>query len=361
MRWIPALAILAQVAGCFGQKDTLGLPCNFDAQCDLGQACVMGECRSLGDETGATTPGESTTDGCMSTPIELAPLPARVVLVLDRSAATALAWDDDGDAGTPTLPRWDSVRAAVMDQLPAVDDSTELGLVLAPAAAATDACMLDAAATLAIAPGNAAAIVSALPSDAQGGAPLTGAFTLALADLAAQPGPGSRAVVLVLAGAANCANGLDVYDAQLEAIVAAGLEMGVPTVVVGVGPSEETAPVAIDDFPDGVSPHMVAMALADLGGRPRPPDSYYRASNGINLVPAVRDALFAARGCVLPRPDGVNEVDDVQLRLDGDAVPRIDTCDAPGFVVRSDALEICGTWCSALKLGATAEVTVGCD
>jgi hypothetical protein len=347
------LVAVAMIAGCFGQKDTLGLQCDFDSQCDLGQDCVQGTCVER-DDTGSD--GGST--GCMASERELAPLPSRIVLVVDRSAAMADAWDHDGDPGTADIGRLSVVTSAIADAIAELDPADELGLVLAPSDAT---CSVDAVPVVPLAAGAGPDVVSALPDTAEGGAPLGPAIASATAALTAASGPGPRAIALVLAGAPGCLDAApDAFDAGAVDAIGTARQAAIPTVVVGVAPSEVVDADPGNAKADGVAPAVVAIDLAEQGGRPRPSGGDYRAANGVTLGPTLHDALFAARGCVLPRPEGITAPSDVVLRIDGEAVPRRDACDDSGFVVRADAIELCGSWCDALKLGGSAVATVAC-
>jgi hypothetical protein len=351
LRLFAIAATAGSIGGCFGQKDTLGLPCDFASQCDIGQTCELGECRELAD----TDP-----TGCMPVEMELAPVASRIVLVVDRSAAMSDPWDHDGEPSTDPVERWPGVIEALTTELAAVDAVAELGLVLAPTAAG-EACGVDEAPAVAIAASAAASVVAALPELADGGDPIAQALAVATASLAAQSGSAPRSIVLVLAGAANCADGdLEAFDGAAEATIAAALADGIPTVVVGIAPDEAVDAEPGNGRPDGVAAAEVATALAMAGGRPRAPDGDFRATNGVALAPTLRDALFTARGCVLARPDGIADPEDVQVHVAGQSLPLLETCDGSGFVVGPDAIEVCGSSCGALKLSGTALVTVDC-
>lgn len=342
--------MLAALAGCFGQKSTEGLPCDFDSQCDLGQACVQGTCRAAGD----TDP-----TGCDGAEIELSPIPPRIAIVVDASASMADAWDDDGEPGTPAVERWPSVVAALASELTEIDAIVELGLALAPGPDA-GACGVTDGLAVDIAPQAASDVIAALPSVAQGGLPLAEALAAAVTALGPS-GVAPRAIVVVVAGAPGCLGGaVETFDDAAEATIAAALADGIPTVVVGVAPSEVVDDAPGNGRPDGIAAATTTSALANAGGRPRGDTGDYRADNGVTLGPTVQDALFTARECMLPRPEGISAPEDVALAIDGQTVPRLDTCDGSGFVVGDTALEVCGSWCSALKLSGTAFASIDC-
>jgi hypothetical protein len=346
----PWIVALASLVGCFGQKSTEGLPCDFDSQCDLGQACVDMVCVESAD----TDP-----TGCMPAEVELAPIPPRVVIVVDRSAAMADPWDDDGEPGSPEVERWPNVVAALAGELQEIDGAVELGLALAPGAAA--ACGVDEGLAVPLAPQAASDVIAALPAAAQGGLPIGGALSSAVAALAQSEGA-PRAIVLVVAGAPGCFEGDgDAFDGGAETVVASALADGVPTVVVGVAPSEVNDDATGNERPDGIAAAATTSALAMAGGRPRGDTGDYRADNGVTLRPTVQDALFTARECALPRPEGLDAPSDVALSIDGQTVPRLEACDGSGFVVGDAALQVCGDWCSALKLSGMAVATIACE
>jgi hypothetical protein len=348
--------VLLVLAGCFGQKGTLGLPCDDDRQCDLGQRCTAGTCVAVVD-TGGPTSVASTSAGmeCDGAAIDLSLLPAQLVVVADRSLAANDPWDDDGIGSTALVPRWPTVVAALGDALPMVEADVELGLALAPT---SGMCGVDALA-VAPAPMNAAAVIAALPSTAGDGAPFSAALGVAYDALRGLEGPAPRAVMLVLAGAPNCVPDgmLEVSDGDVAAIVTQALADGIPTVVVGVDPSEDDNGMVVDGRPDGVSAHAIAGMLAEAGGRPNPSEGYYRATNGALLGFSLRDAIFDARDCVLPREGELADAETISLTVGGAVATQRDACDGDGFVVRDDAIEVCGTPCEAIKLGMPVAAT----
>jgi len=378
---------LVVVAACFGGKDTIGLPCDFTSQCNAGQSCVMGKCVGFDEDTGGETAASSgsiessTTTApagdlppCVPFLEDVAPLRSRIVLVLDVSRAAAVTWNDDNNGGTPEIPRYDSLRASLNARLPELDPTVDLGLALAPSGDATavpdvGACAVDAAPQVGVAEANAAVVLGALPGAASpGAAPIAGAMQAAIDALAASTGPQPHAVVLVLAGAANCSAGargdamFESYADELHGVVAAGRDDGIPTAVVGVGLPDEPYPELLDGFPDGVNPHDKAQLLADDGGLPRPAvDKYYRAMDGINLGNSIRDAFFAARRCVLPLPAQLAGVS-FEVLVAGAPIDEVASCaDGDGFVVGTDTVEICGSACGTLKADeATATLRVEC-
>jgi hypothetical protein len=144
---------------------------------------------------------------------------------------------------------------------------------------------------------------------------------------------------------------LDASDPDVAAIVTQALADGIPTVVVGVDPSEDTNGMVADGKPDGVSAHAIARLLAEAGGRPNASEGYYRATNGALLGFSLRDAIFDARDCVLPREGELADAETISLTVGGAAATERDACDGDGFVVRDDSIEVCGTPCEAIKLG----------
>ena len=59
-----------------------------------------------------------------------------VMLLLDKSySMIEFQWDHDGDAGTPTVTRWDSLHTVVDALAHDVEDDMELGMVLFPSPA----------------------------------------------------------------------------------------------------------------------------------------------------------------------------------------------------------------------------------
>lgn len=349
--------VLLGLAGCFGQGDTLGLPCEIDSHCDLGQRCSAGKCVAVGDSDATTMVTSSEgMPACDGEPIALVPLPTRMVLVLDRSlAAMEPTWNDDNDEATNAVARWPAVVDELAQQLPTNDAVLELGLALAPTMAA---CGVDALA-VATAPMNASAVLAQLPDDAGGGAPLSAALGLAYDALREPSDPRPRSVVLVVAGAASCVppGGVDMADPDVVDVVAQAFADGIPTAVLGIDPSEEIDMTPHNGKPDGVSAHAAALLLADAGGLPHPSEGYYRARTRLGLVDSMRDAIRMARGCLLPREGALASSTTIGVTVDGAARTLRDSCDGDGFVLHDDAIELCGNACDAMKLGKPVVAT----
>lgn len=183
--------------------------------------------------------------------------PRGVALVVDRSAATALPFDHDGDASTPDVSPA-QITDEILANLSAVDPSlsecsgTWPALVLAPGLSASQpasSCATDFAtvAPTGQAPYETDALFGSAPASV-GGAPIGAAVGRAV-ELLEAGGFEAAGGVMFLSGPAGC--GDDVSGEVLDPTIFA--QTGdLRWVVVRTGPAEGQTPVADDARPDTV-------------------------------------------------------------------------------------------------------------
>lgn len=315
---------------------------------------------------------------CNEESIQLTVEPPQVMLLLDKSySMIEFQWDHDGDEGTPMVTRWNSLYTVVDTLTHDVQDEMELGMVLFPSPAVADndtatACMVDPAPGAPVAPGNADAIVGALPGpdavDLYGGTPTSNGLAVALEHLAEIADGRPQAVVLVTDGAANCMQGTSgmgvftEYDMGLAPMVAEAYAGGIPTYVIGVDIVD-----AVGTYPQD-NPYQRLSEVALAGGVPREgaSESFYNTTDEAELLTAL-GGITAELGCTLTLETPADFVEQLTVRIDGQEVPRVDECGPDGVGWRLlqesapfESIELCSVTCDDAHQQAGLDVTYAC-
>jgi len=240
------------------------------------------------------------------------------------------------------------------------------------------ACIVEDTPDVVVGPGNATAILDAIPDkdalspDIAGGTPATAGLTLAYDDLKAQGGDNAPAVVFVTDGAANCSDpGLpgnqmfDLYDDNLlPAVADAWTNDAIPTYVIGIAIENAVSPNTMDGNPDGINPYDKLDELAPAGGKPNPggPPAFYETTNQIELDAALQQIIDDSMSCVVELDPLPPFPEDIKVFVDGEELDEITDCateDGWMYVPPYppyDTIELCGTACVDLK--ATGEVYI---
>ena len=237
------------------------------------------------DSTTTTADSTTTTDSSTTTTTDSTtadpPEPAAVVLLLNKSGTMDDLWDHDGNPNTPTIRLWKSQHTVVAAALDDHEDALRFGAGVFPSPNAKNmyndqACVPAAALVATTKLGNAGPILAGLPGpdavDQLGGDAIKESYALAVAHLAAVPGP--RAIVLFVDDAPNCKDGapnnqalLEGYDDTVLPLVGDALaDHGIRTYVVGFNVKDMLLPFKIDGQTDGVNPHAVFTQFAADGG-----------------------------------------------------------------------------------------------
>ncbi|MCA9706103.1 MAG: VWA domain-containing protein [Myxococcales bacterium] len=333
------------------------------------------------DEPTGTSGEPSDDDGppsCNDETIQLTVEPPHVVLLLDKSGSMVQStWDHDGDTGTPAVTRWNSLYTVVDTLTHDVEDGIELGMVLFPSASLTQtepstACLVDPEPAAPVAPGNADAIVGALPGpdslEIYGGTPVSAGMQVVLDHLAAVADGRPQAVVLVTDGAANCMAGTSgnavftQYDDDLAPMLAGAHAAGIPTYVVGVDILDEvgTYPVA--------NPYERLSELAEAGGVPQPGggDAFYNTTDEEQLLTAL-GGIAAELSCTIELETPAEYAAQLRVEIDGATVERVDACspEGEGWRYLQDAapftsIELCPASCDLAHLQASLDVEYAC-
>lgn len=318
-------------------------------------------------------------DTCVPRVIDVEPITAEVMFVLDRS--TSMGWALTGPGG-PGPSRWSILVDTLRSELPRYDSTSDMGLLLFPAGdGGASFCAISPEPQLAPRPDNSAAMLGIVTSTGPGGrTPTAEALEVARRWFATHPDPSRvRAAVLATDGAPNCNDSLDgrtcpctggaglptggscrtdsalCLDDRRSIEVLEGLAGdGVPTYVIG-----------IDGDPDPAL-SAVLSSLAAAGGRPNPLDparGYYSVRRPEDLGAAFSRIQMSIERCSFavasPVPPGREPI----LTVDGAVVPH-DPTRTEGWEWSADAeqtLELFGSACARVQDGMHAlDLTISC-
>jgi hypothetical protein len=325
-------------------------------------------------ETGSTTEDVIPCDVAEAT---LEPVPPNVMLVLDKSGSMVNnLWDHDAMGGTPDITRWDSLYQVVDFVTTTFDGQINFGAVLFPAINATstynaNACIVGGSPDVDVAPMNSAAILAAIPAANEteifGGTPATAGVIVGRDHLLEQDPENPRAIILVTDGAANCAleaatnfQRFEEYDEQLPVVVGnAWTNDGIPVYVVGID---------VEDYPNNTNTYDELNAVAAAGGQPLPGmEQFYQTTNQLELQDAMESIISQALSCVVPLDPEPAFPELLQVIVDNMDVPQVMDCATEdGWVYTNpngpyDSIELCGTWCDALKDTGSLTAEYYCD
>ena len=353
--------------------DPMGVPCMSDADCSGDQTCEDGFCGFC-----PTCCGEAVLQMEIITP--------NVVLVLDKSGSmVANTWDGDGDPNTPAVTRWFSLYNVVEFIATNFNASMNLGVQLFPSEKAktaytAEACPVEAAPEVAVAPMNGASVLAALPAEnamAQiaGGTPTRSGMIAAIEHLQSQDDGLPKYAVLVTDGAANCSpdaasesERFEVYDEALLGVVSAAAAEGIKVFVVGVDIKDEVSPVKADGNPDGINTFAKLNELADAGGvaKDDPNERFYNAQSQVELqaaLLAISQTLLSCEIKLDPVPKFPNYV---EVSVDG--VPygndQVSDCASEdGWMYSSpakDTILLCGKACADFQQSGKLDAQYKC-
>jgi hypothetical protein len=304
---------------------------------------------TAGDDSGV---GTDSMEVCESFGFSVESLPVRVMIALDRSGSMK---SDD---------KWDQALSAIETITYTYQDRIEFGLDLysinvLPGETADNGCDVNTRVNTDTGPDNAAAIMAVLAGYSPGHA------TPLLAEMNNFKAPsyapvflsgGAEAYLLVISdGIDNCGIEQVVDDAVgaspselAETTRALRETSGIKTVAIGLGADAD--PKQLD-------------AIAAVGGTEH--TSYLDAADGAELAAAM-DSI--AESVAVPCAYDIGEQDPektnldlVNVRFDGEAVPRDDGCAAATGWRWADesrtVIEFCEQACDRLKSGSVSEVT----
>ena len=341
---------------------------------------------TTGGESSTTEGGDETTEDvpCQVMGATLKPVVPNIMLVLDKSGSMLTPWDHDANVNTPTITRWNSLYQTVELVVTKFNDKVNFGANLFPNKSAqmvyTDkACLVNANVEIPIKPKNKQAILNGIPAAANmtiaGGTPATAGMNAAITHLKTFPPDAPRAVLLVTDGAANCTSGLptpplfEQYDQNVHTVVSnAFMVDGIPTYVVGINTLNMTTSNMQDGNPDSINPYTKLNELATQGGKPKnnPNEKFYNADNQLELTAALDSIIADALSCVIPLASEPGKPELTKVNINGGLVPHVNNCgNENGWVYTNpngpyDAIELCGTACTSLKMVGKADVNFFC-
>ncbi len=383
---------LALCAACFDASSLRHQPCDDDALCGRGVACVDGFCG-----------GPPALEACSPvTEIEVSRMEPTVMLVIDRSGTMA----SDG--------RWAATVGFVEALGGELAETTNFGLVLFPRKNASDsqapsACDMSGQVPRALpGPGSFAAVMGALLEvEPRGGSPTAAGVEIAALALDGPPpqigrlevegweytresevleqvrGEMTRAIVLITDGAPQCAEELlnnddaslkfETYDPKVREIVADAALAGIPTYVVGVAIVDALSPVKADGQPDAVNPHDILGELATAGGTARATSPlFYTIDEAPALAAELRKLPRTALSCTIPADPEPTSPIDLEVEVAGSPVPwrSAPSCEVGGEAIDGytfvDAagrrsIELCGAPCADYQETGSLRITRRCE
>jgi hypothetical protein len=328
-----------------------------------------------GDNGDGDGDGESGSQNCESTTAIATNVPPNVILVLDKSRSMLnYEWDGDGDPQTPDVTRWHSLHDTVNAIATHYQDGMKLGVTLFPFIDATSKyeslCIVSEHPEVTPALGNAEAILDAIPdaedTDFYGATPAAAGIATALAHLELLDGEEPAAMILVTDGAANCNfdNGgqdlFDVYDENLPLIVAHAWEQrAIPTYVIGIDiKSMSISPLT--------NPRVKLDEVAQLGGVALDGEVGFYDATDADMLLAALDEIASSVSCTVKLDEPPESADQLIIEIDGQTIPRLDSCDqGDGWVFSDpngplDSIELCNGSCDALLEAGELEAEFPC-
>ncbi len=352
------------------------------------------------DTSSTDTMGTTTGMDCGEVSIVPTYVPPNVMLVVDASGSMVNNdWDHDLDPGTPEVTRWNTLYGVVEVVMNNFAGAMNAGLQRFPSDAAcpnatpsssncynADACLVNAAPEVGIAPDNAAAILASIPgadatnTEVVGGTPARLGIESARAHLLTQPEGLPNYMLLITDGAANCVENqpfpdfLEMYDEGLQLEVGSAFtDDAIPTFVVGidildalVGQGNDGSPLA--------NAYVELNEVAVAGGFPKnmgmDADKFFNTTNQQELLDAIQSILGEVTDCTIDLtmteegPPEPNQIPYVSFEVDGMTVPLVTDCateDGWAWIVEGEIMTFCGSYCDDFKNGtASFDGTYGC-
>jgi len=299
--------------------------------------------------------GGPATRQCGGQTFPLARKPAKLLLVLDRSASMK----DPPSGATTSTSKWDLTVPAINQVVTATDARVSWGLKTFPEGDATS-CVVTNVIDVPVAPANAAKVTAAVSATTpNGNGTPTGdvmhAATAYLGSLDAAGDTDQKYILLATDGEPSCVNGSETSQTNsrpyaVQAVTDAATK-GYRTFVIGVATTKTTATQALND-------------MATAGGEPRPDSNplatkFYLANTKDDLVAALGAITGAIVDCRFSLSSPPAEGEHVGVLLGADRVPP----DSWSFTgADKTTIEITGASCDQIKSGTAPSVQVifGC-
>lgn len=329
---------------------------------------------------GEETTGDSEDEVCDQAEFSFVfePQTPNVMLVLDKSRSMSQLWDHDGNAGTADISRYNSLYNVVEYLVGALDGEVNFGAQLFPSASAfldepqnQNSCLVEGQPEVAVGPSTGASILAAMPAaddfSISGGTPAIAGLDSALQHLTNLDDDGSKAIVLVTDGAANCNENetadttLFAYDARVPDLVGdIFADHSIPVYVVGINILDEmgTKPA--------VNPYEAITDVAMAGGAPSPgPEPFYNAFNELELADAL-DEVITDIECTINLDIEPDFPDSIGVIVDATGYDQVLDCESEnGWVFTApagpyNAIQLCGAACDSIQDGGLVEVDYIC-
>jgi hypothetical protein len=287
-----------------------------EPECVVDEDCASDSfvCKDGVCEFDPTKCGEAVIDIPISTP--------NMMLVVDKSGSmVANKWDGDADPNTDPVTRWFSLYQVVEFIATNFNASINLGMQLYPSLKAkteynNNACLVEMAPEVPVAPENGAKVLGALPpasamAQISGGTPSRLGLQAAINHLDGLNDGLPKFIAFITDGAANCspegAEPLDTqllfetYDDQVLTAVQDAVSKGIGVFVVGIDTPNLISDAKPDGNPDSTNPFEKLNELAIAGGFPKndPNEQFYNAQNQIELQAALSAIAMQVLPCVI--------------------------------------------------------------
>jgi len=332
---------------------------------------VGGSAGTISVETGGTAGTESPQCGLQY--FDLERKPADVLLLLDRSASQKDPPEDyvDANGNAVTTPKWDLLRPALLETIPATDVMINWGMKTFPEGGTGegDACLAESVTDridVPIAELNAANVASAImaETDDGDGTPTGDAIRRVVTYLQSLASTNPKYILLATDGEPSCINvgpddgaeGQEEARPYAVAAIAEALAANIPTFVMGVGTNKDSAVTVLND-----------MAIA--GGRPAPSanpraNAFYLGNSAAELTAALEAIAIDVKTCVFPLRTKPVDPSNIAVNVDGEKVPADDT-KVEGWSYNDPeqtVVEVYGSWCEKVKESGseTVQIIYGC-
>lgn len=285
--------------------------------------------------------------------------PADVLLVLDRSASMT----EKPKGATDTTTKWDLVVPALTEVIASTDSSVAWGMKSYPEGEGSE-CIVGSVTEridVPIAAANATAVNQAiLTTTPKGnGTPTGDAVKQAVLYMKTLTTSRPKFLLLATDGEPSCAGTSEGQSTAIPYAVQAvsdALAAGLPTYVVGIATTKDSASKALND-----------MAIA--GGKPRGDTNplatrYYLANTKSELVTSLQTITGEVnKSCVFPLKPPPPSPEFIGVYVAGEKIERDDTKTNGWAYTSADfsSLEVFGAGCDAIKGAADrVEITYGC-
>jgi len=354
---------------------------------------TVGETENMETTAPTSTPTEgndSTSfdpDDCGEANVMIPIVTPSIMLVLDKSGSMVAdpggKWDHDNDPNTPTQTRWQSLHTTVDFIVNTFNNSMNLGMNLFPSKSAKavyneQACVVNAAVEVPVAPTNASAILAAMPAadaiNLEGGTPSARGVASALAELQSINTDQPKFMILVTDGAANCQEDapsdmalFEEYDTDLPAVVAEAAGLGINTYVIGIGISNVPSGGTQDGNPDNTNSYDALNEVAIAGGVPRPgADKFFDTQNQLELQAALEEISMQILNCTIALDPVPVYPDYVEVEVNGMNYGKVQVTDCAtedGWQFTDEtktSITLCGAACEAFQMTGALDAQYRC-